>query len=152
MGLSAKNLHPWPRLETPGGERECGAPPLEPGNWWASSSSLRSRFSPPPPRSFSLPLVPHRDRRQKAIVPPRISPLPTHLFSPPRRAEEPTSPIIAAACPTSSHPPRYNPHTPPPLPPSSLRSPPSNPIQSAPSRLPDAAKSVWGAIGSLGRS
>lgn len=113
MGLSAKNLHPWPRLETPGGERECGAPPLEPGNWWASSSSLRSRFSPPPPRSFSLPLVPHRDRRQKAIVPPRISPLPTHLFSPPaksRRAYQPyhrggLPDLLAPSQVQSTHPP-----------------------------------------------
>jgi hypothetical protein len=135
---------PWSRLE-----RGRGALPREPGNWWVSSSSLRSRFSPPPPRSrsFSLsprPPAPHRDRRLKAIVPPRISPPPPH---PPANSLAALSSRGRGGLPASSHPPRYTRHA---APPSSLSSPPSNPVQSTPSRLADAAKSVWGAIGLLG--
>ncbi|KAG2552183.1 hypothetical protein PVAP13_9KG433546 [Panicum virgatum] len=97
----------------------------------------------PPPRSFSL-LPPTAIGGKRRSPPPRFFlPFPRAPLLP---REKPARPSIAPpACPApGTH--RRRPCRPP----GSFVSPPSNPAQSAPSRSPDAAESVSGAIGLAG--
>ncbi|KAG2541045.1 hypothetical protein PVAP13_9NG599114 [Panicum virgatum] len=91
-----------------------------PSNWWASSSSLRTRFSPPP--SFPSPQL--LSPPPTAIDGKRRSPPPRFFLPFPRASllprEKPAGPNIAPIAPPACRPPRprprYAPHAPLPTP------------------------------------
>jgi hypothetical protein len=117
------------------------------GVWWASSSSLRTRFSPP----LSSPTAIDGKRRSSRT---QIAPHPTPPPPPPH--EKPAGPSIAP--PIAPRPAklrlrrRYAPHEPSPQPPDSLVS--RRPVRCSPCRLDrptqHAGKPVSGAIGLAG--